>query len=72
MYYEFFIYDNFLHCSCPTFQHHSKYKVRSLYIFSAIGSIVGSLAVDPTQFLIIPSLVGSAIFTLIVLCTVKI
>ncbi len=50
----------------------SKYKIRSLYIFSAIGSIVGSIAVDPIQFLIIPSLVGSAIFTLIVLCTVKI
>lgn len=50
----------------------SKYKVRSLYIFSAIGSIVGSIAVDPTQFLLIPSLVGSPIFTLIVLCTVKI
>ena len=47
----------------------SKYKIRSLYIFSAIGSIVGSIAVDPTQFLIIPSLVGSAVFTLIVLCT---
>lgn len=28
----------------------SKYKIRSLYIFSAIGSIVGSIAVDPTQF----------------------
>tara|TARA_B100000925_G_scaffold291668_1_gene280666 strand:+ start:1132 stop:1344 length:213 start_codon:yes stop_codon:yes gene_type:complete len=50
----------------------SKHKFRSLYFFSAIGSIVGSIAVDPAQFLIIPSLVGSAIFSLIVLYAVKI
>ncbi len=50
----------------------SKYKIRSLYIFNAIGSIVGCIAVDPTQPFIIPSLVGSAIFTLTVLCIVNI
>ena len=72
MYYEFLFMIIFGISVALLFNIFSKYKIRSLYIFSAIGCIVGSIAVDPNQFLIIPSLVGSAILTLIVLCTVKV
>jgi hypothetical protein len=51
----------------------SKLKIRSIYIFSVIGSFIGSYATDtPTQFSLIPSLVGSLLVVFIVCCSIRV
>ncbi|MDG1824462.1 MAG: hypothetical protein P8H45_06195 [Flavobacteriaceae bacterium] len=46
-----------------------KLKIRSLYIFSVVGSFIGSLAIDPNQFSLVASLVGAVIVVFIVCST---
>jgi hypothetical protein len=53
------------------FNNFSKLKIRSLYIFSVVGSFIGSLSIDPNQFSLAASLVGAVIVTFIFCCTVK-
>ena len=51
----------------------SKLKIRSIYIFSVIGSFIGSYATDtPTQFSLIPSLVAWLLVVFIVCCSIKV
>jgi len=51
----------------------SKLKIRSIYVFSVIGSFIGSFASDtPTQFSLIASLVGSLIVVFIVCCSIRV
>lgn len=51
----------------------SKLKIRSIYIYSVIGSFIGSIAIDlPTQFSLFASLIGSLIFVFIVCCAQRV
>ena len=50
------------------FNNFSKLKIRSLYIFSVVGSFIGSLSIDPNQFSLAASLVGAVIVVFIVCC----
>lgn len=51
----------------------SKLKIRSIYIFSVIGSFIGSFATDPpTQFSLIASLLGSIIVVFVVCCSIRV
>ena len=50
------------------FKKFSKLRISSLYIFSIIGSFIGSLSIDPNQFSLAASLVGAVIVVFIVCC----
>lgn len=51
----------------------SKLKIRSIYIFSVIGSFIGIFATDPpTQFSLIASLLGSIIVVFIACCSIRV
>ena len=50
MHYESFIFNNFGNTIVLLFNIIYKFLIQSLNIFNDIGSIFGSIAVDPTQF----------------------
>ena len=50
------------------FNKFSKLRIRSLYIFSIVGSFIGSLSIDSNQFSLAASLVGAVIVVFIVCC----
>jgi hypothetical protein len=46
----------------------SKLRIRSPYIFSVVGSLIGNLSIDPNQFPLAASLVGAVIVVFILCC----